>query len=84
MKRLFYILLTMLTLLSVASAEEWCSIADICEQTPARWTQTYETKWRTINIDAEIRVPEVDTVPVILIEGAAEQPSLTAEETGWD
>ena len=84
MKRLACLLMAMLMTLSVASAEEWCSIADIRAQTPARWTQTYETKWRTINIDAEIRVPEVDTVPVILIEGAAEQPSLTAEETGWD
>lgn len=53
MKRLFCMLMVMLTLLSVASAEEWYSIAEIREQTPARWTQTYETKWRTITIDAE-------------------------------
>ena len=37
MKRIFCILLAMMTLISVADAEEWCSIADIRAQTPARW-----------------------------------------------
>lgn len=67
MKRIFCILLAMLTLLSVASAEEWYSVADICEQTPARWTQTYETKWRTITIDAAIEVPQVDAFPILKV-----------------
>lgn len=36
MKKLMYVLIAMLLMLSAASAEEWCSIADMCEQTPAR------------------------------------------------
>ena len=67
MKRLFCVLLAMLTLLSVASAEKWYSVADICEQTPARWTQTYETNWRTITIDAAIEVPQVDAFPILKV-----------------
>ena len=84
MKRLACLLMAMLMTLSVASAEEWCSIADIRAQMPARWTQTYETKWRTITIDAEINIPQVDKVPVVLIEGGAVEPMFTATDIGWD
>lgn len=67
MKRLFCILLVVLTLSSVAIAEERCSMTDIREQTPARWTQTYETKWRTVTIDAAIEVPQVDVFPILKV-----------------
>ena len=67
MKKLMCVLMAMLMMLSAASAEEWCSIVDICEQTPARWTQTYETKWRTITIDAAIEVPQVDAFPILKV-----------------
>jgi len=63
MKRLFCILLVMMTLLSVATAEEWCSIADIREQTPARWTQTYETKWPAITMDTAIECRRLRLFP---------------------
>lgn len=84
MKKLTCLLMAMLMTLTIASAEEWCSIADVLSQTPSRWTQTYETKWRTITIDAEIHVSEADKVPVVLIEGGAVKPSLAASEIGWD
>ena len=67
MKRLFCILLVMMALISAASTEEWCTIADIREKTPARWTQTYETKWRTIPIDATIEVPPGDAFPILKV-----------------
>lgn len=67
MKKLMCVLMAMLMMLSAASAEEWCSMADMCEQTPARWTQTYETKWRTITIDAAIEVPQVDAFPILKV-----------------
>ncbi|MBP3636627.1 MAG: hypothetical protein J6K13_03620 [Clostridia bacterium] len=67
MKKLMCVLMAMLMMLSAASAEEWCSIADIREQTPARWTQTYETKWRTITIDAAIEVPQVEAFPILKV-----------------
>lgn len=67
MKKLMCVLMAMLMMLSAASAEEWCSIADIREQTPARWTKTYETKWRTITIAAAIEVPQVDAFPILKV-----------------
>ena len=82
MKKLICVLMAMLMMLSAASAEDWCSIADIRKQIPVRWTQTYETKWRTINIDAEINIPQVDKVPVVQIEGGAVEPPFAASEIG--
>lgn len=82
--RKIIMILAMLSFISAARAEEMYSVIDIRAQTPARWTQTYETKWRTITVDAEIRVPEVDKVPVMLVEGGADAALFTAEETGWD
>lgn len=38
MKRIIRVLLAVMTLISVASAEAWCSITDTLEQAPARWT----------------------------------------------
>ena len=41
------------------------------ENTPERWTESYETKWRTIQIDAQIDVPDVEKLPVIRVTGAS-------------
>ncbi|MFQ9447666.1 MAG: hypothetical protein ACLR4A_10205 [Christensenellales bacterium] len=50
---------------------EWQSIKEVQENTPERWTESYETKWRTIQIDAQIDVPDVEKLPVIRVTGAA-------------
>lgn len=60
------------------------SIQELQTQAPKRWTQTYKTKWRDVAIDAEILLPDVEQVPVMLIAGGVDEPSLTAEEAGWD
>lgn len=67
MKRLLCFLLVMLMRSSVANGEKWFSIADIWEQTPARWTQTYETRWHTITIDTAIEVPQIDAFPILKV-----------------
>ena len=67
MKRLLCMLLALLTLTSAASAGERCAITAIREQTPARWTQTYQTPWRTVVIDAAIEVPQVDAFPILRV-----------------
>lgn len=84
MKRLICAFLLLTLLCTSALAEEWVSIGELREQTPARWTKVYQTKWRTITIDAEISIPQADKVPVILIEGGAAEPAFTASEIGWD
>lgn len=83
MKKLICISLLLTLICTAAYAEEWVSIGELQEQTPERWKQTYETKWRTITVDAEIHVPEVAKAPVLLIEGGADTTLLTAEHTGW-
>lgn len=84
MKKLFCLCFALMMTWTAALAEEWLSIVKLREQTPTRWTQTYETKWRTITIDAEVNIPQVDKVPVVQIEGGAVEPTFTAEEIGWD
>ena len=84
MKKLFVLCFALMMTWTAASAEERLSIRELREQAPAHWTQTYETKWRTITIDAEVNIPQVDKVPVVQIEGGAVEPTFTAEEIGWD
>lgn len=84
MKKQIAAILASLLLYTTAHAEPWLSIAELQKQVPAHWTKTYQTAWRDISIDAEIRVPQVDKLPVLLISGGAAEPQLTAEEAGWD
>lgn len=87
MKKLLAFLTALVLLAGTAAAyaeDDYLSIQQMRESAPERWTQTFETKWRDIAIDAEIRVPQVDALPVVLVSGGATQPTLTAEETGWD
>lgn len=84
MKKPICLLLSLLMMLSSASAEEWYTITDLYEQTTTHWTQTYETKWRTVSIDAAITIPDVSNVPVMLIENLDEFPQLKTEDTYWN
>ena len=84
MKKLLCVSLLLILIYTTAAAEEWISVVELREQTPGRWTKIYETEWRTITIDAEISIPQVDKVPVVLIEGGAVEPTFTAGEIGWD
>lgn len=79
-----WICIALLMLCSAASAEEWVSIGELRRQTPDRWTQTCETKWRTVAVDAVIRVPEVDRFPVMLLAGGAEDVLSAVDRTGWE
>lgn len=67
MKRMICLALCLTMFLSTACAEEYCSISEVCANTPARWMQTYETNWRTIIIDTAIEVPQVDAFPVLKV-----------------
>ena len=67
MKRIICLALCLVMLLPAACAEEYCSIGEICAATPARWTQTYETPWRTVAIDAAIEVPQVEAFPILKV-----------------
>jgi len=82
MKKSLAILLLLAALLTSASAESgYCSIQQVRVDTPHRWTETYETQWRTIEIDTPVMVPEVDAVPIVKISqgsGPVSDDKLTA------
>ena len=85
MKRTPLILIAAMLCLSCAQADQrYCSVSDLREQTPARWTQTYETKWRTIEVDAAIDLPDVQAVPVLQVGYDTLVPRLSAEQSSWD
>ncbi|MEA4929468.1 MAG: hypothetical protein VB104_12435 [Candidatus Limiplasma sp.] len=87
MKKCFALgLSALLTILPLAcqAEEAYCTITTLRAQAPAKWTQTCETKWRTVDIDAEILLPDVDAVPVMTVGYAQRKPLLTAEQSGWD
>lgn len=65
--RIISLLLGLLILTPSARADTFCSIQEIVESTPQRWTETYETKWRTINIDVSIDVPFVAEFPIVKV-----------------
>ena len=49
---------------------EWQSIVEIRTETPERWTETYETPWRTVQINVPIGVPDVDAFPIVRVTKA--------------
>ena len=64
---------------------EYFTLKQLRERTETHWTQTYETPYRTLEVDANIYLPEADKMPIFktkyIILG---EPALTAEESGWD
>lgn len=58
----------------IGNAQGHLSVADVNANPPARWTQTYETKWRTVEIDVQPAVPEVDKMPMLKIAPEYWQP----------
>lgn len=88
MKKLTSFLLTLLTsmilcLPAIGLAEEYLTIEELRGQAPTRWTQTYETKWRTLEVDAPIILPQTQKVPIVKIAKDVRKPLLTAGETDW-
>lgn len=67
--RLFMFILALLLMLQCAAhAETYCSIEEIIDSTPERWTEIYETSWRTITIDSEVDIPSVKELPVVRVQ----------------
>ena len=74
-------LIRMLT--AAAYAQEYQTVSQLRESVPARWTTTIETKWRDVDIDAEIVTPDVEAIPVVKVGYDLHPSPLTPEESGW-
>lgn len=68
-KPLSLVLLTLLLATTIPppsqASSEYCTIQDLQQQTVEGWHQRYETTYRTVQIDAEIVVPQVDALPIV-------------------
>ena len=60
-KWIAYFLLSLLALTPIPSLgqAQYVTINELRAQIPEKWTQTYETKWRTVEVDAPILLPDV-------------------------
>ena len=71
MRKMICILLAAVTgilCLSAASAEtEAVSVKELPGITSPEWKQTYEAYGRTIDVDVDITIPEVETVPMLKV-----------------
>ena len=83
MKRMFCAFLVFMMLLPIAASAEqkYYTIEELKDQVTDRWTGTYETKWRTITVDVQPTVPDVDKIPVMLLEVAYWFPELDQDVT---
>lgn len=61
------ITIIMLLMGTALAASLYQSIEEIKATTPARWTETYQTRWREIRIDVPIRLPDASQFPVIRV-----------------
>lgn len=63
---------TILLLVAMATAAcasaDYLTIAQLREEAPSHWGQTFETQWRTVRLDAEIRLPNVEAVPLLAVK----------------
>ena len=74
MKKIICTLCTgvLLLCLSTAQAESPTStLADLRAETADGWHQTYEAHGRTIQIDADVTLPDTDTFPILTVRLAA-------------
>lgn len=86
MKKLVALLFSLTSLLLPLSgyAQEYYTVREVHEQVQARWTQTYQTKWRDITVDVQPIAPDTPGLPVLQVMPMVFQPITTEEETGWE
>lgn len=86
MKR-FIMLILLLTALfplnALAQQNQYSTVQEIREQVVERWTQSYETKWRTIEIDVQPTAPSVNAVPILKVSADYWLPDITPLGQGW-
>ena len=51
-----------------AAKNDWHTVQELREMTREGWHQTYETKWRTVQVDVDIEVPDVEAFPIIKVQ----------------
>ena len=81
MKKMWFVLCALLLVPTLALANnDMVSVSELRQQVEAmgRWTKTYEAYGRTIEVDVPIIVPEVEKMPIVMIE-----PWRPYDEESW-
>ena len=81
MKKMMVLFWTLLLFPTLALASgDMVSISELRQQVEAmgRWAKTYEAYGRTIEVDVPIIVPEVEKMPIVMIE-----PWRPYDEESW-
>lgn len=81
MKRIVSYMIAILLCFSAVSAyaaEASYTVDEVREQITSPWQATYETKWRTIEVDIQPTVPDVETMPVLMVRPAFWYPTTDA------
>lgn len=78
---------TILLLVAMATAAcasaDYLTIAQLREEAHSHWGQTFETQWRTVRLDAEIRLPNVEAVPLLAVKAGIPEPPVAADTSRW-
>ena len=70
-RKIICLVFCLLFLPSLASARETVSISELKATAPARWVCEIQTKeGETVTIDAPVHIPDVDTVPLLMVSEA--------------
>ncbi len=80
---LLLLVLAILAPLHSLAQTQYANIVGLREQTPARWTQSYKTKWRTVEVDAAVHLPDTGAVPIVKVTYNVPDTVPTAEQSGW-
>lgn len=64
------LLLFLCLFLFSASAEPQCSIEEIKNDAISSWQATYKTKWRTVEVNVQPTIPDVQSIPVLKVTPA--------------
>ena len=64
-------------------AQSYFTITQLQESLPERWTETYKTKWRTVEIDVQPIVPKVENIPILKVTPDLELPDISPLGEGW-
>lgn len=74
------LLLAVLLVPCAALAEAINTVSDIAQQAAFGWHQTYQAHGRTITVNIDIQVPNVETMPVLLARPHMPSPQIPQNE----
>lgn len=68
----------------IGLSEGYVSIEVIGKQSLERWTQSYETNWRTIEVDVQPRLPDVEKIPILKVSPDLSIPNVSILGDEWE